>query len=128
MNVTVTLFHGTAGWVTGILAWAGLVALASETWDRLADRLGRARPRTGWRVQLPDGSGGVVADFYPSVYDQPARVLLEDMTGPDGEHAGIGTWPQAAVVLAFDCTRVKRQTLREAIRRNRPTVTKGARS
>lgn len=135
MNVSVTFFHGTAGWIVAVLAICGAGNILSGTWDWARERYGPGRRvRAGWAVVLPDGTRGIVAAYFPAVYTQPARVLLEDMTGPDAEHAGIGTWPQAAVVLAFDCTRVPRKgflyicrSLRQAIRESR-TSAKGAQS
>jgi hypothetical protein len=133
MTITATFFHGTAGWIVAVLAICGAGSILGDTWDSLSPRFRRARPRTGWRVELPDGTSGTVADFYPSVYDQPARVLLEEMTGPHGEHAGVGSWPQAAVVLALDCTRIPRKgflhvcrSLRQAIREFPSTTSKDA--
>jgi hypothetical protein len=110
MNVTVTFFHGTSGWIVAVLAICGAGNILSGTWDWARERYGPGRRvRVGWAVTLPDGTRGTVAAYFPAVYTQPAGVLLEDMTGPDGEDAGAGTWPQAAVVLAFDCTRVPRK-------------------
>jgi hypothetical protein len=124
MNITATFFHGTAGWIVAVLAISGAGSILSGTWDWARERYGPGRRvRIGWAVTLPGKTRGIVAAYFPAVYDQPARVLLEQMSGPGGEHSGDGSCPQAAIVLAFDCTRVPRKgflyvcrSLRQAIR------------
>jgi hypothetical protein len=68
----------------------------------------------GCMAELPDGNGGRVA----SIYRRPAApdlILLEDCFLADGDTDG----PPAVVVLASHCTRIERQTFRDAIREMR---------
>jgi hypothetical protein len=138
MNVTTTLFHGTAGWMVGILALIGAVevygSLASSAlrplrlytagrWYRL--RIGRRPLWVRCMVTLPDGTRGVVAEIYPAVFGHPRRVLIEET---DRFSA-----PQAIVARASDCTRVPRKgflyicrSLRQAIREFPSTTSKDA--
>lgn len=68
MNVTVTLFSGIAGWIVGLLAFAGVVGIVSLAGEWARDRfevtwlsLPRLRwDRKGVRVRTPSGDVGQI--------------------------------------------------------------------
>ena len=65
----------------------------------------------GCMAELPDGTGGLVAEIFRRPGD-PSLILLEDCFLADGDSNG----PQARVVPAADCTRMERQTFRRFAR------------
>lgn len=77
MTVTVTLFHGTAGWVIALLAVTGISHFLVQIQDWLTDRIqvtvSRHRPlltirrrwdRPGARVYMGDGRHARISEVY----------------------------------------------------------------
>lgn len=89
--MTVTLFHGTAGWAAALLAAVAIVRAASLAEGWLGDRFemtGLSLPRLRWdrkgtRVRTPFGDDGRIT--YVIDDDEAGSVAIVCVLGEDGE-------------------------------------------